>query len=245
MKGKIFFGSMLAVVLLVLIPATNAIQVQTVEKEYSSSLPSWQMVKMMDPMALQTFLQTLVKNDPVLTNEFQQQMKAIDKASIVSLGKESYPTVQGMQTVNGSNQTFLEKMYWKLFNYLLFRFYVSVLIYAYNPTKLTTMRMLTWGIKVLRITKLGVLLGFIATSPQQPTQPEITFAQDLVNKTLTVASVSPNTVLWSDIDQIGSGHCDPLPNGNVTVGDELTNCTGIIVLRYIPLNMILGVFQFT
>lgn len=57
-------------------------------------------------------------------------------------------------------------------------------------------------------------------------------------------SVTPNTVPWSDIDQIGSGHCDPLPNGTVLIGDEITNCSGFIVLRYIPSNEILGVFEF-
>jgi hypothetical protein len=234
---------MLAVVLLVLIPATNAIQIQTVEKEYSSSLPTWHMMKTMDPEALQTFLQTLVKNDPALSNEFQQQMKEIGKASIASSGKGSYHAVQGKQSANG-NQTFLEKIYWKIFNYRLLRFYMSVLIYAYHPSKLTMMRTMTWGIKLLRIIKIGAFLGFIVSNPQPPAQPEINFAQDLVNKTLTVTSVTPTTILWSDIDQIGSGHCDPLPNGTVMVGDELTSCSGFIVLRYVPLNAILGVFEF-
>lgn len=242
MKGKILIGSTLVCFLLVLVPATNAIQIHTVEKN-TSSLPSWQEMKTMNAEALQTYLQAILKNTPTASANDQTWQESEQKGMISYVGLSTHAS-PGSPTAQ-NNQTLLEKIYWKIFNYRLFRFYVSVLIYAFHPTKLTTMRMLTWAIKLLRITNIGVLLGYINTSPQQPTQPEITFAQDLVNKTLTVTSVSPDTVLWSDIDQIGAGHCDPLPNGNVKVDDELTNCTGIIVLRYIPLNIILGVFQFT
>ena len=77
-----------------------------------------------------------------------------------------------------------------------------------------------------------------------PDTPEIIFAMDLENNTLTVVYVNPDDVLWSDLDQIGSGTCDPLPTGNVTVGDMITNCSGTIVLRYIPTNEVIGVFEF-
>jgi len=245
MKGKIFFGSMLAVLLLVLVPTTGAMQIQTVEKETSLSLLTAQTMKTMTPEALRTFLQTLVKNDPVASDELQSQMNEMDTTTIATLTKTSSNTMQGAQSTNDSNQTVLEKIFWKIYNYRLLRFYVSILIYAVHPTKLTTLRVLTWGIKVLRITELGVLLGFIPSNPQPPVQIEITFSQDLANKTLTVTSVSPATVLWSDIDQIGSGHCDPLPTGTVVAGDQLTNCTGFIILRYIPSDIILGYFEFT
>lgn len=248
MKGRIIFGSILAVFVLLLVPITNAIQIQTVEKECSSSLPSWCMMKTMYPETIEVFLQTLVKNYPELSGEFKQLVKEIDKTLIASLTTErsersSYHSSQGSLSAN-NNQTFLEKIYWKIFNYRLFRLYLSVCIYLYHPSKLTMMRTMTWGIKLLRLVKLGALLGFVTSNPQQPTQPAINFAQDLVNKTLTVISVTPNTVLWSDIDQIGSGHCDPLSNGPVMVGDIITNCTGFIVLRYVPSNEILGFFEF-
>jgi hypothetical protein len=242
MNGKMIVGSTLVCLLMVLVPVASAIQVHVVEKN-SPSVPSWQELKTMNAEALQTYLRTLLKNTPTAFAH-DQQLQTNEHAgmiSSVSLSTHVAPSSQAAQ----NNQTLLEKIYWKVYNYRLFRFFVSVLIYSFHPTKLTTMMMLTWAIKVLRITNLGILLGFINTSPQQPPQPQIIFAQDLVNKTLTVTSVSPDTVLWSDIDQIGAGHCDPLPNGNVTAGDELTSCTGIIVLRYIPLNMVLGVFQFT
>jgi hypothetical protein len=241
MKGKILIGSTLVCFLLVLVPATNAIQTHTVEKN-KSSLPSWQEMKTMNAEALQTYLQALLKNTPTASANDQKWQESEQKGMISSMSLSTHfpgsPTAQ-------NNQTLLEKIYWKIFNYRLFRFYISVCIYVYHPTKLTLLRMTTWGIKLLRFIQIGVILGYLPATSQPPTQPTITFMQDLVNKTLTVTTVTPDTVLWSDIDQIGSGHCDPLPNGNVTVGDELTNCTGIIVLRYIPLNMILGVFEFT
>lgn len=67
---------------------------------------------------------------------------------------------------------------------------------------------------------------------------------DDVNNTLTVISVTPEDTFWDDIDQIGSGTCDPLPTGNVSAGDVITNCSGIIVLRYIPTSGVIGVYEF-
>ena len=102
---------------------------------------------------------------------------------------------------------------------------------------------MTWGIRLLRLTKIGILLGFI--DPSQHTQtPTIQFQQNDVNNTLTVLAVIPSGVLWEDINEIGAGSCDPLPPGEVTVGDMLSNCTGILVLQYSPLNQIIGVFEF-
>ena len=67
---------------------------------------------------------------------------------------------------------------------------------------------------------------------------------DDVNNTLTVTFVTPGDTFWDDIDQIGSGTCDPLPTGNVSAGDVITNCSGIIVLRYIPTSGVIGVYEF-
>jgi hypothetical protein len=242
MKGKILLGSTLVCFLLILVPATNAIQIHTVEKN-KTSLPSWQEMKTMNAETLQTYLQTLLKDTPtVSTND--QQWQASEQTGMISYAGLSTHSPPGSPTAQ-NNQTLLEKIYWKIFNYRLFRLYISACIYVYHPTKLTLLRTTTWGIKLLRFIQIGVILGYLPATSQPPTQPTILFMQDLTNKTLTVTAVTPASVLWSDIDQIGSGHCDPLPNGNVTVGDTLTNCTGIIVLRYIPLNSILGVFEFT
>jgi hypothetical protein len=242
MKGKMLICSTLVCFLLVLVPATSAIQIHTIEKN-NVSVPSLQDLKTMDAEVLQTYLHTLLKVTAAASTNDQKWQASQQTGRISSVGL-STQSPQGSPAAQ-NNQTLLEKIYWKVFNYRLLRFYVSVLIYEFHPTKLTTMRMLNWGIKVLRITQLGVLLGFIQSNPQPPTQPEITFQQNLTDKTLTATTVSSTTVLWSDIDQIGSGHCDPLPTGTVMAGDQITNCTGIIVLRYIPLNIVLGVFQFT
>jgi len=55
---------------------------------------------------------------------------------------------------------------------------------------------------------------------------------------------TPANVQWSDITEIGAGSCDPLPEGDVLVGDTLTNCTGIIALLYVPTYEVVGVFEF-
>jgi hypothetical protein len=103
---------------------------------------------------------------------------------------------------------------------------------------------MTWGIRILRLIKIGILLGFIDPGQQNPQTPTIGFEQDMLNKTLTVISVDADDVPWSDFTEIGAGSCDPFPNGNVTVGDSLTNCKGIIVLQYIPTKEFIGVFEF-
>jgi len=102
---------------------------------------------------------------------------------------------------------------------------------------------MTWGIRLLRWIKLGLLLGFIDPSQQPPQTPDIGFQQDLGNDSITVTYVAPGE-LWSDIAEIGAGSCDPFPEGNVTAGDLITNCSGIIVLQYLPTYEILGVFEF-
>jgi hypothetical protein len=247
MKRRIIIGSILIIFLLSLVPATNAIQIQTIKKESSTLFFSFDTMKNMDSAALVVFIRTLAKDYPELFNVFQQKVKEIEETPsstvMEQLGMISHHSSQGPQPA-ADNQTFLEKIYWKIFNYRVFRLYISTCIFLYHPSKLTLMRTMTWGIKLLRLVKIGIILGFINPTPQQPQPPTIVFGQDLVNKTLTVTAVTPDKILWSDIDQIGSGSCDPLPNGNVTVGDQITNCTGIIVLRYVPLNEIIGVFEF-
>jgi hypothetical protein len=245
---RILCGSLLAAFLLVLVPATNAIQVQPIEKKSDVAFYSSDTMKSMDSTALIDFMYALTEDYPVLTDTFFQCVKEVQETPISSLLTEQFGTIahhsnQGVQK-NSDNQTLLEKIYWKIFNYRVFRLYISACIFLYHQSSLTLMRTMTWGIKLLRLIKIGTLLGFITTTPQPPQQPTILFEQDTQNGTLTVLSVTPQTIPWSDIDEIGSGSCDPLPSGNVTIGDEITNCTGIIVLRYLPLDEILGVYEF-
>jgi hypothetical protein len=248
MTGRIFFGSLLLVILLVLVTATNAIQIHTIEKQTAASFFSYDAMKKMDAANLIVLMSILAKNYPALSEELLQKVKEIEALPISSMDKEdlsitSHRISFGPQQMS-DNQTLLEKIYWKIFNYRVFRLYLSTALFLFLQSKLTLMRTTSWAIKLLRWVKIGILLGYITPTSNPPQQPIIVFEQDNENKTLTVTSVIPNTVLWSDIDEIGSGSCDPLPSGNVTVGAKITNCAGIIVLRYIPLNEILGVFEF-
>lgn len=248
MKRRIIIGSIIAIFLMVLVPVTNAIQIQTVEKERSISYISYEKIKNMDADELIIFIQNLAKDYPQLYEDFQRCVDEMENTPVSSMVTKQLSDIpitknQGPQP-KSDNQTFIEKIFWKIFNYRVFRLYISTCLFLYFQSKFTLMRTMTWGIKLLRLVKIGILLGFIDPSQQQPQTPDIVFEQDEVNKTLMVVSVNPDNVLWSDIAEIGSGSCDPLPMGNVTVGGEITNCSGIIVLQYIPTEAILGVFEF-
>jgi len=248
MKRRIIVGSIVAIFLMVLVPVTNAIQIQTAEKELSTSYISYETIKNMDADELIVFIQNLAKDYPQLYEDFQRCVDEMENTPVSSMVTKQLSDIpitknQGPQP-KSDNQTFIEKIFWKIFNYRVFRLYISTCLFLYFQSKFTLMRTMTWGIKLLRLVKIGILLGFIDPSQQQPQTPDIVFEQDEVNKTLMVVSVNPDNVLWSDIAEIGSGSCDPLPMGNVTVGGEITNCSGIIVLQYIPTEAILGVFEF-
>jgi hypothetical protein len=228
------------------VPATNAIQVQTIKRELSTSLISYEMVKNIDAEELIAFIQNLAKDYPQLYDEFQNAVEEIENtpASSMRIKHGSNVLVDKNQEPQqrDDNQTFLEKIFWKIYNYRVFRLLVILLLFINFQSKFTLMRTMTWGIRLLRWTKLGILLGFIDPT-QKPQTPDIGFQQDLGNKTLTVTYTTAD-ILWSDISEIGAGSCDPLPVGNVVVGDTLTNCTGILVLQYVPTFEILGVFEF-
>jgi len=247
MKRRILVGSIVAIFLMVLVPVTNAIQIQTAEKEWSTSYISYETIKNMDADELVVFIQNLAKDYPQLYEEFQRSVDEMENTPVSSMVTKQLSDIpitknQGPQP-KSDNQTFIEKIFWKIFNYRVFRLYISTCLFLFFQSKFTLMRTMTWGIKLLRWVKIGILLGFIDPSQQQP-QPDVVFEQDEVNNTLMVVSVSLDNVLWSDIAEIGSGSCDPLPVGNVTIGNEIKNCAGIIVLQYIPTEVILGVFNF-
>jgi hypothetical protein len=248
MKGKILGGCLIAVVLLILVPATNAIQVQIIEQNSSSLFYSYDAIRNMDSGDLIAYIRTLTKNYPELSEEFEQKVTELGTTFPLleasgHLQLTSHQSSKGPRSL-ADNQTLLEKIYWKIFNYRVFRLYLSTMLFLYTHSKLSLMRTTTWAIRLLRWVRLGIILGYINPTQPQPQPPTIVFQQDVVNRTLTVTSVSADNIPWSDIDQIGSGHCDPFPSGNVTVGNVIIDCSGIIVLRYIPLNEVLGVFDF-
>jgi hypothetical protein len=247
MKRRVVVGSMVAVFLMVFIPVTNAIEVQTVKREISASLFSYEQLKNMDAEEIATLVLSLSNDSPELSAEFRHAVEEIENTPVSSTGVTQLSSIiidknQGSQP-RDENQTVLEKIFWKIFNYRLFRVYLSALLFVYFQSKFTLMRTMTWSIRLLRWVKVGILLGFIDPSQQPPQTPDIVFQQDLGNNSLTV-TYTPADIQWSDITEIGAGSCDPLPEGDVLVGDTLTNCTGIIALLYIPTYEVVGVFEF-
>jgi len=247
MKRRIILGSIVAVFLIALVPATNAIQIQTIEQELLITLISYEQFKNMDAEELVSFIQILATDYPELSMKFQSAVDDIESTPVSLMEAKHQSTFlndknQGPQKLD-DNQTFLEKIFWKIFNYRLFRVYLSALLFVYFQSKFTLMRTMTWGIRLLRLVKIGILLGFIDPSQQSPQTPTIEFHQDFGNATLQVLYADAD-ILWTDISEIGAGSCDPFPGGNVTAGDRITNCTGIIVLQYLPTYGILGVFEF-
>jgi len=58
---------------------------------------------------------------------------------------------------------------------------------------------------------------------------------------LLVLIASPN-INWSNVN-IKSGECN-LPSGHIRAGDIVTNCTGYLVLVWIPNNSVIGEWDF-
>jgi len=73
--------------------------------------------------------------------------------------------------------------------------------------------------------------------------PDIQFEMDDINNTLTVVSVDPDDVLWSNIDI--SGDCMYIFMTYVTSGDHFTDCYGTITLTYIPTTTTIGTWEFS
>ncbi len=248
MKSMRIIECIVSILFIVLVPAIPAIQIQTVETELATSPITYEALKHMDAGELIVFIQTLTKDSPQLSKEFENAIQEIEDSPVSPRASKNIQNLigdknQGPQPRN-DNQTFLEKIFWKIYNYRVFRLVVSTLLFITFQSKFTLWRTMSWGIRLLRWTKLGILLGYIDPSQQHPQTPTIDFQQDLVNKTLTVVSIVPVNSLWSDITEIGAGSCNPLPEGNISAGDMITNCTGIIVLQYVPTYEILGVFEF-
>ena len=245
MKGTIVVGSILAVLFITLVPITNAVEIRTLG-EPSSTLISYEQLKTMNAEEIVTVILSFASDYPEISEQFQHAVEGIELTPFDAQSQKTslLEKNQGPQQPD-DNQTVLEKIFWKIYNYRVFRLVVSALFFLKFQSKFTLWRTMTWGIRLLRWIKVGVLLGFIDPSQQQPPQtPTISFQQDLTNHTLTVTYTSTSDILWSDITEIGEGSCDSFPSGNVTIGDSITNCTGIIVLQYIPTFEILGVFEF-
>lgn len=199
MKRRIIVGSIVAIFLMVLVPVTNAIQIQTVEKEWSTSYISYETIKNMDADELIIFIQNLAKDYPQFYEEFQRCVDEMENKPVSSMVTEQLNDMpitknQGPQS-KSNNQTFIEKIFWKIFKYRLFRLFISTCLFLYFHSKLTLIRTMSWEIKLLRWIRIGILLGFIDPSQQEPKTPDISFVKDEVNNTLMVVSVNPDNVL--------------------------------------------------
>lgn len=248
MKRRIVLGSVIAVFLIAFVPLTNAIQIQTMGKNVSDFYPSYESIKNMDAEEIVVFIHTLSQDYPEVSKKFDSYLNTMENRPVPSifaqkLADRSVKENQESQPKD-DNQTFLEKIFWKIFNYRVFRVYLSALLFVYFQSKFTLWRTMTWGIRLLRWVKIGILLGIIDPDQRPPQTPVIGFQQDEMNNTLTVSYTSAGDILWNDLSQIGAGSCDPFPEGNVTTGDMISNCTGIIVLQYLPTYEILGVYEF-
>lgn len=233
MGKRILFGSVLVIICMLLLPSTSALQIDD-EFEDKINLEYIKDIQSLDYDQLAEFFIDLSEDYPLIQEEIIDQIEEIDNQEL-----------EDLTNLADSNQSFIEKAWFSIFKYRGFRLYLSLCLFVYFQSKLTLMRSLTWGIKLLRWVKVGIILGIIdPTSEEPPETPVISFYMDDVNNTLTVTSVTPEDTIWEDIDQIGLGTCDPLPTGNVSAGDVITNCSGIIVLRYIPTNGIIGVYEF-
>jgi hypothetical protein len=234
MNGKIVVGSIFAVFLIALVPATNAIEFQ-VGNDHTSQTPiSYQRLRHMDTTELITYIQNLAQDYPEILTLFLNEVKNIQNTPQKANQQRSNASQnnQGTQS-SDTNQTLLEKIFWKIYNYRIIRLIISLVLFLKFQSKFTLLRSTTWAIRVLRWVKLGILLGYIDPSQQQNQTPDISFQQDLLNDTL-----------WSDIAEIGAGSCDPFPSGNVTLGEVITNCSGILVFQYLPTFEVLGVYEF-
>lgn len=235
MKKKIILSSILIVLMLIILPSTASIQ-QSPGLQEEPKQTSFEEIKNMEIEELIDLMVEITKDYPQIHEEISKQLEQLDQ--------ETNNEIEIKQT--DSNVSTLQKIWDLVFRYRMFRFSWSLFVYVSFPSKITMWRALTWSIKILKWVKIGVLLGFVDPAFwKQPIVPQISFEMDLGNNTLTVEYVYPENVSWEDIDQIGAGSCDPLPTGTITVGDEITNCAGVIILRYIPYNQIIGYYDFS
>jgi len=233
MKKRILFGSILVIISFLLLPSigairTNSRSVNNIHLEYLKNMQT------LDFNQVTNFFIDLAEKYPLVQKEIIDQMGEI----------ENHETKDLTYLLN-SNHSFVEKVWFLIFNYRGFRFSISLFLASHFHSKITLMRALSWGIKLLRWVKVGIFLGFIDPLPDDVQKtPTIDFDMDNDDGTLTVILVDPAEVFWEDIDQIGSGSCDPFPTGEVQAGDMITNCEGIIRLRYIPTDEVIGVYVF-
>lgn len=229
MKKILVVGAVLVVVSLLGISLSSAVVVRPSEPASEATLdqsPVWEAAERVLPASVAKQILTLAQDHPEVASAMTMRG---------SVG----------QLANGSNTSFLTKMWRVVFYYRLCRLLFSYGVFTEFPTKVMGVRVLHWAIQVLKWVQIGLLLGLIEVPQPPPVPPEISFVADDTNRTITVTAVNfSQPVNWSDISQVGNGTCDPLPNGTVDAGDMITNCSGWIILVYVPYSAWLYDHQF-
>lgn len=235
MNKKILASSILIVLMLIILPTTTAIHQKTGSYQITQ-LPEFKDIQQMNINEIIEYTLKLADGKPEIQAEINRQIKDLENDEILQ---------QNLEEIADNNQTLIQKIWNQVINYRFFRLYISFWITLYTQSKISLLRTINWAIKTLKWIQVGLILGVIDIPDYTPPEtPTITFTRDTENNTLTVAAISTDNILWNNIDQIGSGTTDPLPTGNITIGDMITNCIGIIVLRYKPTDEVLGIFEF-
>ena len=77
-------------------------------------------------------------------------------------------------------------------------------------------------------------------------EPTWQFEKDDTAKTITFTGETCDLYYWEDIEIYpGLGGSANLPTGLIKKGDVITNCNGIITLRYVPENMLVAYYDFS
>jgi len=234
MKNVLIVGTIAVVAILLGVPLSSAVIVRpSPPTSTQTSVDSLieETVRRVVPAPAAEQLVSLLRDHPEVV-----QAMAVD-------GSHPHPVV--LEKLAGSNSSLLTKLWTIVLYYRLSRFLFSYGVYAVLPSKIMALRVLGWGIKILKWIEVGLILGVIDIPQTPPTTPDITFEANETNRTLTVMSVNyTGNVLWSDIAQIGNGTCDSLPTGVVEAGQMITNCSGVIMLQYVPSGVLLYTHEF-
>ena len=86
------------------------------------------------------------------------------------------------------------------------------------------------------------MMGYIS-KPDGESIPDIIFDKDEENDILTVLSVSDDEILWYDIKI--DGDCDQSTlEKYIQVGDQITDCIGVIKIYHRPTDTLLYTYKF-
>ena len=101
-------------------------------------------------------------------------------------------------------------------------------------------KILTIGLALAVILQINIMVDE-AKADETPT---ISFVKAEFANTLTVTSVEPSDILWSDIEISGWCNTSWLET-YVTAGDTIFGCYGVITLTYLPNNTLIGSWTFS